>query len=100
MARAELPAKLNVTVVPGLAASKSLPICVNDPVSDAAANTVIGPDTALGLALAPVAAVLALSLPHAVRLATVTAARTMLVQRARTDTSLVSGIADAMANQA
>src|SRR5262245_65708364 len=47
VASAELPAKLNVTLTPGLAASKSLPIWVNDSVSDAAANTVIWPVTAL-----------------------------------------------------
>src|SRR5262245_44733487 len=45
VASAELPAKLKVTLEPGLAASKSLPICVNDSVSDAAANTRISPVT-------------------------------------------------------
>ena len=43
VASAELPAKLKVTVVPGFAASKALPIAVNDSFSDAAANTVIDP---------------------------------------------------------
>src|SRR5690349_12241996 len=45
LASAELPAKLKVTFVPGCAASKSLPSWVNVPVSDAAANTVMVPDT-------------------------------------------------------
>ena len=45
VASAELPAKLNLTVAPGLAASKSLPIRVNDSVSDAAANTLTVPVT-------------------------------------------------------
>jgi hypothetical protein len=39
VARSVEEPKLNVTVVPGFAASKSLPICVNAPVSDEAANT-------------------------------------------------------------
>jgi hypothetical protein len=43
-ANAELPPKLNLTRTPGLAASKSLPILVNDSVNDAAANTVTSPD--------------------------------------------------------
>ena len=44
-ARAELAPKLNVTFVPGLAASNCLPISVNDSVSEAAANTVMLPDS-------------------------------------------------------
>src|SRR6476661_1752626 len=39
----ELGPKLKVTLVPGCAASKLLPSSVNASVSDAAANTVIGP---------------------------------------------------------
>ena len=42
-ARPELPPNEKVTVVPGLAASKSLPIWVNVSVSEAAASTVTGP---------------------------------------------------------
>src|SRR5206468_1304869 len=53
VARAELPAKLNLTVEPGLAASKSLPIRVNDSVSDAAANTVTVPVTPVPLVFVP-----------------------------------------------
>jgi hypothetical protein len=41
--RSDEPAKLNVTVVPGLAASKSLPSSVKVAWRDAAANTVIEP---------------------------------------------------------
>lgn len=42
-ASAELPPKLNLTFVPGWAASKSSPSWVNVSVSDAAANTVTSP---------------------------------------------------------
>src|SRR5262249_37074705 len=52
LASAELAAKLKVTVDPGLAASKSLPIRVNASVSDAAANAVTVPDTAAGVVAA------------------------------------------------
>jgi hypothetical protein len=45
VASAELLAKLKVTLEPGLAASKSLPIRVNDSVSEAAAKTVRLPVT-------------------------------------------------------
>ena len=44
-ARAELAPKLNVTFAPGLAASNCLPSSVNDSVSEAAANTVMLPDS-------------------------------------------------------
>ncbi|GAA1369213.1 hypothetical protein GCM10009661_26370 [Catellatospora chokoriensis] len=53
MASAELPAKLKITFVPGLAASNSLPSLVNDSVSDAAANTVTSPLTPVPETLAP-----------------------------------------------
>jgi hypothetical protein len=43
VAKVELPPKLNFTVSPGWAASNCLPISVNVPISDAAANTVIVP---------------------------------------------------------
>ena len=46
VARVELAAKLKVTVVPGCAAWNWVPSVVNEPVSDAAANTVIVPDRA------------------------------------------------------
>jgi hypothetical protein len=39
--RSDDPAKLNATVTPGLASSNVLPISVNVPLSDAAANTVM-----------------------------------------------------------
>src|SRR5215468_3095726 len=45
VARAELAAKLKVTFVPGWAASNCLPSSPKDSVSDAAANTVMLPDT-------------------------------------------------------
>ena len=45
VARAELAAKLKVTVTPGLAASNCWPIVVNEPVRDAAASTVMSPDS-------------------------------------------------------
>src|SRR5262245_53494330 len=45
VARAELAAKLNVTLVPGWAASNCLPSSVKDSVSDAAANTVMSPES-------------------------------------------------------
>jgi hypothetical protein len=44
VARPELGPKLNVTLSPGWAASNCFPICVKEPCSDAAANTVIAPD--------------------------------------------------------
>ena len=44
VARAELAAKLKVTLTPGWAASNCCPSVVNDSVSDAAANTVMSPD--------------------------------------------------------
>src|SRR3954454_16517274 len=43
VARVEEEAKLNFTDAPGLADSNALPISVNAPVRDAAANTVIVP---------------------------------------------------------
>src|SRR5262249_40234775 len=45
VARVELLARLKVTFAPGVAASESSPILVNDAVSDAAANTVTVPVT-------------------------------------------------------
>jgi hypothetical protein len=64
-----------------------LPIWVNDPVSDAAAKTVIGPLAPAALLLPLVGAVVAVSavsLPHAVRATAVTAAKATLIQRALT----------------
>jgi len=49
VARPELAPKLNVTFTPGCAASNRLPIAVNASFSEAAANTVIDPDSAAGL---------------------------------------------------
>src|SRR6478736_3595949 len=45
-ASVELAPKLNVTFVPGWAASNAFPRSVNAPVSDAAAKTVIDPERA------------------------------------------------------
>ena len=45
MARAELAAKLKVTFTPGWAASNCWPSVVNDSVSDAAAKTVMSPES-------------------------------------------------------
>src|SRR6516225_10073815 len=50
-ASAELAPKLNFTVSPGWAVSNCLPISVNVPFSDDAANTVIDPVCAAGLLL-------------------------------------------------
>src|SRR5215468_9826909 len=46
VASVELAPKLNVTLVPGLAASNCWPMVVNASFSDEAANTVIDPDRA------------------------------------------------------
>ena len=71
-ASAELAPKLNVTFVPGLADSNCLPSSVNDSVSEAAANTVMFPDSELSLADGPGAELVPLSLdPHAARPTTI-----------------------------
>jgi hypothetical protein len=71
VARAELAAKLNVTFVPGFAASNCFPSSVNDSVSEAAANTVMSPDIvdvvvplALGVEPDPELALLSVLDPH------------------------------------
>jgi hypothetical protein len=80
-ARAELPAYEKVTFVPGLAASKSLPIWVKDSVSEAAASTVIVPLTPAAEPVPPEGEPLSSELPHAAVLtstpASVTAARSL-----------------------
>ena len=64
---AEDAAKLNSTVVPGLAASKAAPTSANASVSDAAANTVMSPSSVDAGAVVVVEAEPPSSLPQAAR---------------------------------